>query len=331
MESAVLVGVDVSSAKLDVAIDRGRGPVWDGSFENTPEGHRRLLKVIRKKSASTKVCVEATGVYHLELALALHGAPGVEVMVANPRATKDFARAQMQRSKTDRTDARSLLEFVRRMEFDPWEPPAPELLALRALARHIEALVAMGTQEKNRDHAASRTGPEAEPVRAAIEEHLAWLEATVAELQAKAEALIRGRADLARAYEQLLSVKGIGRTSAIALLAELAVLPADMTARQWVAHSGLDPRREESGSSVHRRERISKVGNRRLRRALYMPALVASQHEPRIRAYYQALLARGKKPLQALVAVMRKLLHTIHGMWRTDQTFDGEKFFPTRG
>jgi len=330
VKKAVLVGVDVSAAKLDVAMDRGRGPLWEGSFDNTTEGHSRLLKVLRKKGGVTRVCVEATGVYHLEVALALHGAAGIEVMVANPRATKDFARAQMQRSKTDRTDARSLLEFVRRMEFERWEPPAPEILALRALARHIEALVSMGVQEKNRDHAASRTGPEADPVRAAIAEHLDWLDATVAELQEKALALIQALPELERLYAALVSIKGIGTTSAIALLAELAVLPEDMTTRQWVAHAGLDPKREESGSSVHGRERISKVGNRRIRRALYMPALVASQHEPRVRAYYESLLARGKKPMQALVAVMRKLLHAIHGMWRNNEHFNGEKFFATR-
>ena len=111
------------------------------------------------------------------------------------------------------------------------------------------------------------------------------------------------------------------------MLAELAVLPADMSARQWVAHTGLDPRHYESGTSVHASARISKVGNRHLRAALFLPAMVASQHEPRVRAYYQKLIARGKKPMQALVAVMRKLLHSIHGMFQHDADFDGEKFF----
>lgn len=330
MKKRVLAGVDVSAATLEVAIDRGRGPLWQGTFANDAAGHRRLAKALRKRGEKARVCVEATGVYHLELALALHQTQGIAVMVANPRATKDFARAQMQRSKTDRTDARSLLEFVRRMPFEPWTPPSPEILALRALARHIEALVATAAQEKNRDHAASRLGAEADAVREAIDEHVAWIEGTVAELQAKALALIQNSPVLQSAYDHLVSVKGIGTGSAISLLAELAVLPSDMSARQWVAHAGLDPRKEQSGTTTQRRERISKVGNRRLRRALFMPALVASRHEPRIRAYYEALLARGKTPLQALVAVMRKLLHAIHGMWRNQEAFQGEKFFAVR-
>ncbi len=330
MKKRVLAGIDVSAAKLDVVIERARGPMWTGTFENTAEGHHRLMRVLRKKGAVVRVCLEATGVYHLELALALQSASGIEVMVANPRATKDFARAQMQRTKTDRTDARSLLEFARRMEFVAWEPPPPEILALRALARHLEALVGMRVQEKNRDHAASHLGEEAAAVREAIGEHLEWIEGTVAELQQKALALVQSSARLKPAYDHLVSVKGIATGSAIALLAELAVLPDDMTARQWVAHAGLDPRRQESGTSVQGHERISKVGNRRLRRALYMPALVASRHEPQIRAYYENLLSRGKKPTPALVAVMRKLLHAIHGMWRRAEDFDGEKFFASR-
>jgi transposase len=327
VKKRVLVGVDVSAATLDVAIDRVRGAVWTGRFDNDVAGHRRLIRVLKKKGSTVRVVLEATGVYHLDLALALHEASGIEAMVANPRATKDFARAQMQRSKTDRTDALSLLEFARRMDFAPWSPPSPEILSLRALARHMEALVRMRAQEKNRDHAATYGGEASEPVRDAIREHLEWIEATVQELQQKALAVVASSPELQSAYDHLVSVKGIAAGSAIALLAELAVLPSDMTARQWVAHAGLDPRREESGTSVQGRVRISKVGNRHLRRALYMPALVATQHEPAIRAYYERLLARGKKPLQALVAVMRKLLHAIHGMLGSDADFIGEKFF----
>jgi transposase len=125
----------------------------------------------------------------------------------------------------------------------------------------------------------------------------------------------------------LVSAKGIGETSAMRLLAELLVLPDDLAAPQWVAHAGLDPRPYESGTSIHRPRRISKVGNRHLRAALYMPALVAIQHEPNVKAFYSKLVAAGKRPMQAVVAVMRKLLHAIWGMLKHDQNFDGNKFF----
>ena len=138
---------------------------------------------------------------------------------------------------------------------------------------------------------------------------------------------IRENEELESAYRHLISVKGIAETSAVALLGELLVLPKDMNVRQWVAHAGLDPREFSSGTSVRKKVHISKVGNANIRRALYMPALVAAQHEPRVKAYYEKLQARGIAKQAAVVAVMRKLLHAIHGMFRTDTDFDGNKFF----
>ena len=145
----------------------------------------------------------------------------------------------------------------------------------------------------------------------------------------QAVALIGEHAALAEAYGHLTSIKGIAAKSAVALLPELLVLPADMTPKQWVAHAGLDPREHESGTSVRGRVRISKVGSVHLRRALYMPAMVASRTEPRVKAFYEELLARGKKPQVAHVAVMRKLLHSVHGMLRHGSDFDGERFRAT--
>ncbi len=116
--------------------------------------------------------------------------------------------------------------------------------------------------------------------------------------------------------------------SALNLLGELALLAPNLTVRQWVAHSGLDPAHHDSGSSVHRRARISRAGNRYLRRALYMPALVAVRHDPHLRAFYHALIARHKAKLQALMAVARKMLHAIFGMFRGRTDYDGSRLFP---
>ena len=327
MKKLMLVGIDVGARELAVAIDRGRSPVWEGTVPNDASGHRTLIRRLTRTKATARVCLEATGVYHLDLALALERARGIELMVANPRTTKDFARAQLRRSKTDRTDAHSLLEFVRRMEFDPWQPPKRSILDLRALSRRIQALLVTRAQEKNRLHADDSVEATSPAIRASIERHVLALNDENAALSEAALEIVRAEAWLRQRFDHLVSVKGIAQASAITVLAELAVLPADMSARQWVAHAGLDPRHYDSGTSVHAPARISKVGNRHLRAALFLPAMVASQHEPRIKAYYQKLLARGKKPMQALVAVMRKLLHAIYGMFQHDAHFDGDKFF----
>jgi len=327
MKKSLLCGVDVGAKELFVALDPGTGQVWEGVFANDSAGHRKLVRRLARGRGTARVCVEATGIYHLDLCLALDQAKGIEVMVANPRTTKDFARAQLRRSKTDRTDALSLLEFVRRMDFEAWVPPSRAILGLRALSRRMQALLVNRAQEKNRLHADDSVESTPAAIRESIERHLDAINAEIEHLTTSALEIVQGDPQLAPRLAHLVSVKGIAQASAITILAELSVLPKDMTARQWVAHSGLDPKHSESGTSVRAAVRISKVGNRHLRSALFLPAMVASQHEPQVRAFYEQLLARGKKPMQALVAVMRKLLHAIHGMFHHNSDFDGTKFF----
>jgi transposase len=320
------VGIDVSAKTLVVAIDRGRGARMS-EFSNDSGGHQRLCLTLTKGGRRARVCLESTGIYGLDLAFALHRASCIEVMVANPRAIHDFGRAKFVRTKTDVTDARVILEYVKAMPFRPWQPPPQEILDLRGISRRITSLSNSVTRERNRLHAAEGqselTGVIADDIRC----QLRYLAESMESLSREALDVIESVPALKRRYELLISVRGIGTTSAIRILSELAVLPDDMTARQWVAHAGLDPRHYESGTSVHKRSRISRAGNRRLRWALYMPALVAARQEPRIKAFYEKLIQAGKKPMQALVAVMRKLLHAIHGMFTHDEQFRGEKFY----
>jgi transposase len=320
------VGIDVSAKTLVVAADRGREPHVK-EFPNNAAGHRRLCRFLTKGSRRARVCVEATGIYSLDLAMALHRTNGIDVMVANPRATRDFARANFQRSKTDGTDATMILEFVKRMPFQSWQPPAQEILDLRAISRRISALTIAITQERCRLHAAKRQNELTSAVADDIAIHLDHLTESIERLSDRALEIIRRSSNLRWRYDLLVSVRGIANASAIRILAELAVLPPDMSPRQWLAHAGLDPRHYESGSSVHKPSRISKTGNKHLRSALYMPALVPIRNEPNIAAFYNKLIRSGKKPMQANVAVMRKLLHSIYGMFNHKQDFRGHKFY----
>jgi transposase len=129
-------------------------------------------------------------------------------------------------------------------------------------------------------------------------------------------------------FELLVSIPGIAQVSAMQLLAELSTLPSDLTVREWVAHSGLDPAHEVSGSSLRKASRISRAGNRHLRRALYMPALVASRCDPHAKTFFESLPTRKKARLQALIAVARKLQHAIYGIFRNGLKYDGTKLFP---
>lgn len=321
------VGVDVDSQALVCAMQRAGQRLPVASFDNTAIGHKKFIRWVTKGARSARVCLEATGIYSLEFALALHHAKNVEVMVVNPRAIKDFARACMQRAKTDAVDAGGILEYLQRMPFTAWQPPAPEILELQAINRRIVQLTTELTREKNRRHAAEFASASGDAIAHDIEINIRHLERRIARMHESGLRLVRRVPALATKLAHLVSTKGIGEASAMRLLAELLVLPDDLAAPQWVAHAGLDPRPYESGTSVHRPRRITKVGNRHLRAALYMPALVAIQHDPNVKAFYNKLIAKGKKPMQAVVAVMRKLLHAIWGMLKNDQDFDGNKFF----
>lgn len=319
-------GIDVSKDVLDVAAQCDGKDVDTARFDNDAAGHGKLVAWLTKRGRTARVVLEATGTYSLDVALALHRSPGVEVMVANPRGVKQFAGALMQRAKTDLTAAVALREYAIRMPFVAWEPPATAVVELRGVARRIAALIVERSRERNRLHAATATQACVAIVRNDLEVNIRHLDRRIERLTAQAVTLIAADAALQRACDQLTSICGIATHSAVQLLPELLALPADMTVRQWVAHAGLDPRPCQSGTSVHKPARISKLGNAHIRRALYMPALVAVQHNAHVKAFFEKLVARTKKPLQAYVAVMRKLLHAIYGMFRTNTDFVAEKF-----
>ena len=327
MKNQNYVGIDVSAKTFTVVIDHqgDRGEAFD--LANDSDGHKKLIRMITRKGYQARVVLEATGVYSLDLALALHRAERAEVMVANPRTIGQFAGAYMRRSKTDALDANIIVEFAMRMEFKAWKPPKPHAFDLRAISRRIEGVIKMATQEKNRLHAATSFDEMSEVVRNDIEVNIRHLERRVERLREQARELIAGHPDLERAFVHITSVKGIASSAGIQILAELSILPKDMDVRQWVAHAGLDPRVFQSGTSVNKPARISRQGNVHIRRALFMPALVAVQYEPHVKAFYEKLLGRGKTKMQANVAVMRKLMHAIYGMLKHDRDFEGEKFY----
>lgn len=267
-------------------------------------------------TARVRVCLEASGNYSLDLALALHAHRQVEVSLVNPRRARRFAESLGERSKTDPVDARVLCEYAARMPWVAWQPPSSLALRLRAITRAIEALGVMHTQEKNREHALASSQALPVMVIQEMQRHQRYLEHRMERLD--------------RRFRLMLTVPGIGETSALQILGELVVLSDKLDARQWVAFAGIDPSQFTSGTSVEKRPRISRGGSRHLRRALYMPALVALRHESHLRAFYQRLLSRGKARLQAIVAVMRKLLHALFAMFRFNQSFDGSKLCPIR-
>ena len=263
----------------------------------------------------------------MDLALELEEPAGVEVMVNNPRAVRRFAQALMKRGKSDQIDGEVLREFAQRMPFLRWKRPSPKALELRAISRRIASVTKACTAEKNRLHAALLTKSTPRIVRQDLKKSIAQHQKSLVDLAAAALQLISAEPALKNNFRLITTATGIAKASGIQILGELGVLSSDLDGRQWIAHAGLDPRHESSGTSVEKKPRISKAGNRYLRCALFMPALVARHHDPYLRAFADRLQARGKEPIQVVVAVMRKLLVGLYGMLKNQQPYDGNKLF----
>lgn len=322
------IGIDVSAEELVVVV-MVKGKARQAKiFKNIASGHQAIIKLLSKLKSKVRVCLEATGIYHFDLAVALSRAEDIEVMVINPKASHNFSKVLMKRSKTDAVDAEVLAIYCQRMAFEPWQRPADEQLTLKAIARRITALNKLKAQTKNQIHALTATSETPAIVIDHTEQLIAVLETQIAALRQSALDLIQQHESLVEPFTLIIGIKGIAAASAIQLLAELMILPPDMNARQWVAYAGLDPRIFDSGTSVSKKPRISKAGNKFIRQALYMPALVATRYEPNIKGYYEHLINdNGLKKVQAICAVMRKLLHAIHGMLNANKEFDGTRFY----
>ena len=329
MSSQEIVGIDVAARKLVVIGER----LALAEYQNTAADRSKLMKALCRSQRPVRVVLEATGIYFLDLACEL-AAAGIAVMVVNPKpapgneqgATHHFAEAILQRRKNDPVDAAMLREYGRRMDFVSWQPPRHELFGFRALTREVQALSKTVAAARNRLHAITATQLAPAVLIGALERQIAHNQALINELVAAAVAQTESDPELARLLARTDSVPGFAAKAAVLVIGELSVLPP-MTARQWVAQAGLDVREETSGSSLARRPRLSKRGNKRLREALFYPALTAARCCPAAAAFVDRLVAHGKTRLQAIVALMRKLLHGLHAMWRNDEDFDAEKLF----
>jgi transposase len=325
--TTVFCGIDVSARSLSVAMIEPDHSVCQREFTNCVRGHKALLGWLSKSNTLVRVSLEATGIYSLDLALALDAAASIEVAVLNPKLVNRFAQT-LRRSKTDAADAVVLAEYSRRMPFTAWQRPGLQELRLRTIGRYIESLVVDLAEVKNRLHTAANTSTTPRAVLVDLEQAQAALERRLAKMRREAMKLVQAEEAQRERFALLVSIPGIAQISALQILSELVLLPPGMTVRQWVAYSGLDPMHQESGSSVHKPSRISRAGNRHLRRALYMPTLSAVRYDPHLRAFYQALRSRHKTGLQALMAVARKLLHAIYGIFKSGRPYDGSRLFP---
>lgn len=311
------LGIDVAKNTLAVALVGPPKP-RQISVPNTPAGHQELLLWLRKQHLTiVQVGLEATGSYGDEIAQALHDA-GYPVSVSNPARIAAYAKSRLARNKTDPADALLIARFVQHEQPALWTPLAPEVRELRALLRHLEVLKQQRQAELNRQ----QLGNHPAAVAGALREHLTLLERQIAEAEEAIRDQIDQHPDLKREHELLDSIPGVGPQTAACILAETGGLRRYHDGAAVAAYAGLSPRQYRSGTSVQGRTRLSKVGNSSLRRALYMPAVVARRHNPVLKAFGDRLAANGLAPKAVIGAVMRKLLVLAYGVVKSNRPFE---------
>jgi transposase len=311
------LGIDVAKAKFDAAL-LFPGKLARRTFAMDATGFAALAKWVRHQGAEqVHACLEATGEYGAALALFLYEA-GYRVSLVNPARISAYAKSRLARTKTDQADAALIAHFCQTQQPLPWTPPAAEVRELQALVRRVEMLQEMAQQESNRQ----QSGISSPAVLASIEATLAFLRAEMAKTHRLVQAQLERSAELKPQLLLLCSIPGVGSWTAARVLAEIDEIRRAVDARQLAAYAGLTPHERTSGSSVHRPPHLVKTGNSRLRRALYLPAIVAMRHNPAVHALAERLRARGKRPMVIVGAAMRKLLHLIYGVLKSGTPFD---------
>ncbi len=321
MNTAPVVGIDVSKKKLDIAL-LSNGKVKSKVVENTAEGHKVLLDWLGKSKVSLDdlhVCMEATGVYFEAVALALHDAK-IKVSVVNPACIKGFGHSENIRNKNDAVDAGLIARYCAAMSPSFWTPPPLEQRQLRAWATRLEALKDIRQQEANRLEAHLIAGMDA--VVAHVNEHISWLDAEIKKLEKSIEDHIDRHPGLKRDAELIGSIPGIGTTTVAKVLGHIGDVRRFESAKAFAAFLGVTPKQRSSGTSIKGRTMISRTGSSTLRAALYMPSLVARRHNPILNAFAERLLASGMAKKAVIGAVMHKLTHLIYGVIRTGKPFD---------
>jgi len=320
------LGVDVAKNKLDVCLlnpenDQRRAK----TVPNTPAGFTELRDwLIRQKVpdlGQVHLILEATGVYHEPVALWFFEA-GASVSVVNPAQTKAFGQGLAVRTKTDARDSHVLARYGALVQPALWQPPTPEIRELHALIARLDAVEADLRREQNRQEKAEVV-PRPTTVAESLQQHIDFLKAEATRLQTALQDHIDRHPSLRQDRDLLLSIPAVGEKTAQRLVAVLRSRPFQ-SADQATAFLGLVPIECQSGSSLHRRPRLSKAGAPRIRAALYMAAVVATRYNPHIRTLYERLLARGKAKIAALGAAMRKLVQLAFGVLRHQKPYQAD-------
>jgi transposase len=324
-----VVGIDVAQKELVVSMGRMHDdlvPEIYGHhvFANTAKGFEALTTWVSKRSEASAVVqyvLEATGVYHEKLAYFLHER-GHGISVVLPNRISSYQRTLDVKTVTDKTASEAIARFGLERKLQNWEKPKPIFKKLQQLTRERDQLIQTRTLVKNQLHAEQA---EAEPNTGSVKrlkQQVTLLNKQEKEIQAEILAVLDSDEPVKKAVKNLCSLPGVGVLTAVVVLAETNGFELIRNKRQLASYAGFDVKEKQSGTSVKGKPRISKRGNRYLRKSMHFPALVAIRRDDRFKAIFARLVSRHGIKMKAVVAVQRRLLEMIYVLHKTGTPYD---------
>ena len=295
-------------------------------YSNNRTGFNQLLKWVRKNRAqNTPICfiMEATGVYYEQLAHYLHKAKQ-PVIVVLPNKVKHYIRSLNVKTKNDHVDARAIAQIGAERKFDLWEPPTPLFLAFKQLPRLHEQLQCQKVALQNMLHSKEFSQGATSFVLNTNKQLIKTIEKQIEKVEKQLEQLISEHEWLKQKMDKILTIKGIGLIAASVVVAETMGFKMIRNRKQLVSYAGYDVVERQSGTSVSGKTRISKKGNKHIRRALHFPALAASRFDQHHNNIYQRINQRNNHQTKMVgaVALQRRLLLLIFAIWKSEETYD---------
>jgi transposase len=324
-----VVGIDVAQNELVVCLGR-MDEDWtpqlyaSKSFANTVKGRDALRAWVKKQTdpkAPVRFVMEATGVYHEALAYFL-SENGCALSVVLPTKISNYFKTLEVKTITDKTMAEAICLFGLERRLEDWTRPKELFRKLRGLTRERDQLVAERTMIKNQLHAEQA---EAYPHKATLKRlkaRIAILDKQEKEIKGELEALIATDQELKNLLLLICSLPGVGLLTAAIVLSETNGFELIKSKRQLASYAGFDVREKQSGTSVRGKPRISKKGNKHLRKAMHLPALTAIRCDERFKAVFARLVQRHGIKMKACVAIQRKLLEMIYTLYKTQKRYD---------
>jgi transposase len=311
------IGIDLSKKYYDVTLLPEGGEQSHAKFDNNINGHKQLVKWLKEQGIHQgHICMEATNVYWEGVAHYLYEKSYL-VSVVNPARIKGHAMSQMQRNKDDKVDSYVNADFCRVHHPRLWSPPSAQERTMRNLIRQRADFLEIETQEKNR---LADCQDEANKNR--LKRHIAYLNQEIEALEGEIRRHVAAHPTLKANYELLRSVKGLGEIVSWTILAEMPDMAEYEDAAAAAADAGVTPSHHESGDTVRRKPKMSKIGKSAIRGVLYLPALAAMRFNPLLKSFADRLTKKGKPKKVVIVAVMRKLIHLAYGVLKNKTPFD---------